>query len=268
MVTFPPCKINLGLHVLARRLDGYHDISTCFYPTPWNDVLEILPGDTLNFTQTGLLIPGALQDNICLTAYHLLRKDFPVPPVQIHLHKIVPTGAGLGGGSSDGAYTLKSLNSVFQLKISQEQLLNYALRLGSDCPLFIIEKPMIGGGRGEILTPAEVDLKGFYLVILNPDIHISTADAYAGVTPGIPQREIQQLIHQPLTSWKLTLTNDFEPAIFKRYPAIQAMKERLYFNGAIYASMSGSGASVFGIFENEIRTENLFKDVKGWSGWL
>ena len=268
MVTFPPCKINLGLHVLARRPDGYHDISTCYYPVPWHDVLEILQGDSLNFTQTGIHIPGDIKDNLCLKAYHLLKNDFPLPGAQIHLHKLIPTGAGLGGGSSDAAYTLKSLNSVFQLKLSQEQLLNYALRLGSDCPLFIIDKPMIGAGRGEILTPAEVDLKGFYLVILNPDIHISTADAYAGVTPAIPQREIQQLIYQPLTSWKSTLTNDFEPSIFKKYPGIQAMKEHLYSNGAIYASMSGSGASVFGIFQKEIGTENLFKDVQRWSGWL
>ena len=268
MVSFPPCKINLGLHVLARRPDGYHDISTCFYSVPWTDVLEILPGKELNFTQTGIPIPGNIEDNLCLKAYQFLKNDFSLPPVQIHLHKVIPTGAGLGGGSSDAAYTLKSLNAVFQLKISQEQLMDYALRLGSDCPLFILDKPKIGGGRGEILAPSDVDLKGFYLVILVPDIHISTADAYAGVTPCIPQSGLLQLIHQPLTSWRSTLSNDFEPSIFKKYPVIRAMKESLYSNGAIYASMSGSGASVFGIFQKEIRTENLFKDVQRWSGWL
>ena len=268
MVSFPPCKINLGLHVLAHRPDGYHDISTCFYPIPWTDVLEILPDKELNFTQTGIPIPGNIQDNLCLKAYHLLKKDFSLPRIQIHLHKIIPTGAGLGGGSSDAAHTLRSLNTIFQLKFSQEQLMDYALRLGSDSPLFILDKPMIGARRGEILTPADVDLKGLYLVILTPDIHISTAEAYAGVTPDISQKSILQVINQPLTSWRSTLTNDFESSIFKKYPVIQAMKERLFSNGAIYASMSGSGASVFGIFEKEIRTENLFKDVQHWSGWL
>ena len=268
MVTFPPCKINLGLHVLARRADGYHDISTCFYPVPWTDVLEVLPDKDLNFTQTGIPIPGNIHDNLCLKAYHLLKEDFSLSPVQIHLHKIIPIGAGLGGGSSDAAHTLRSLNTIFQLKLSQEQLIGYALRLGSDCPFFIRDNPMMGAGRGEQLTPIAIDLKGAYLIILAPNVHVSTAEAYAGVAPRFRDESIAYRVAQPVTSWKTALDNDFEPSIFNKYPLIQSMKERLYSSGAIYASMSGSGASVFGIFENETSIKDSFRDVPHWSGGL
>lgn len=268
MVTFPPCKINLGLHVLVRRPDGYHDISTCFYPVPWTDLLEILPAASLDFKQTGISIPGKLQDNLCLKAYEMLKNDFQLPSVQIHLHKIIPTGAGLGGGSSDAAHTLRLLNSIFQLKLSQQQLMEYALRLGSDCPFFLLDKPMLGRGRGELLVQVPVNLKGFYLVILTPGIHVSTAEAYAGVNPTIPREGLPQMIDRPLTEWKTMLRNDFENSIFKKYPIIQELKERLYSTGAIYASMSGSGSSLFGIFEKEHRIENRFMDVPRWSGWL
>ena len=268
MVTFPSCKINLGLHVLVRRQDGYHDISTCFYPVPWRDALEILPAASLEFKQTGISIPGSTADNLCVKAYEILKGDFQLPPVRIHLHKVIPTGAGLGGGSSDAAHALLSLISIFQLNLSQEQLMGYALRLGSDCPFFTLGEPMIGSGRGELLTRASVNLKGFYLVILTPGIHVATAEAYAGVTPKIPTEKLPQLISEPIASWKATLSNDFETSVFKKYPLLGAMKETLYEQGAIYASMSGSGSSIFGIFEKEARIENLFMDVPRWSGWL
>jgi 4-diphosphocytidyl-2-C-methyl-D-erythritol kinase len=268
MVAFPPCKINLGLHILYKRTDGYHALETCFYPVPWTDILEVIPSDTLAFSQSGDAIPGDPHDNLCLRAYHLLQKDFTLPPVRIHLHKIIPTGAGLGGGSSDGAYTLRLLNDLFNLNLAPTALAAYAAQLGSDCAFFTQDTPQLGTGRGEILTPVDISLKGRFLVLAKPPIHVSTAEAYAGITPATPATGLTQILAQePLAAWKEKLHNDFEASVFARHPPIQALKENLYRAGALYASMSGSGAAVFGIFDQGV---DLAFDpgVAHWSGVL
>ncbi len=268
MIAFPHCKINLGLHVLSKRSDGYHNIETCFYPVPRTDILELIPSSQFSFTQSGLKVDGKDEDNLCVKAFRLLQKEFGIEEVKIHLHKIVPMGAGLGGGSSDAAFTLRLLNQVFDLKLSTEQLKGYASQLGSDCAFFIEDQPLIGTGRGEVLSPASISLKGYYLTLVKPDIHVSTAEAYSGIEPKQPGISIQEILKSPLQEWKGKLTNDFEKSIFKKYPAINNVKERLYSLGAIYSSMSGSGASVFGVFERPIDLKKEFTSMDYWSGEL
>lgn len=241
MIAFPPCKINLGLNVLRRRPDNYHDLETCFYPVPWTDILEVIPSEKFEFTVSGNVIPG--DDNLCVKAYRLL----DVPPAKIHLHKIIPTGAGLGGGSSDAAWTLRLLNDVFALRIPKDELRTIAAKVGSDCAFFIDDVPMIGTGRGELLREAKVDLKGKFIVIVKPDVHVSTAEAYAGINPKESPLDIEEI---PLDEWKDHVKNDFEESIFKRFPTLRDIKQMLYFNGALYASMTGSGSAVYGIFIN------------------
>lgn len=250
MIAFPPCKINLGLHVLARRDDGYHDIDTCFYPVPWTDVLEVIPADTFSFTSSGLAVPGNREDNLCVRAYRLLVADFSMGPALIHLHKAIPFGAGLGGGSSDAAHTLRLLNEVFALGCSEEQLTAYAARLGSDCPFFVDDQPMIGTGRGELLSPVPgLSLQDMYAILVKPPITVSTAEAYAGITPQAHAHAVADLVQQPVARWKEVLGNDFEASVFKKYPLLEKIKRKLYDVGALYASMSGSGATLFGLFE-------------------
>jgi len=268
MVSFPPCKINLGLAVLNKRADGYHNLETCFYPVPWNDILEIIKADTFQFTSSGILIPGSSNDNLCVKAYQLLKKDFNLGPVKIHLHKIIPMGAGLGGGSSDAAHTVLLLNKVFELNLTQKELLSYASQIGSDCAFFIQDKPMIGSGRGEILNPTELQLKNKFLVIIKPDVHISTAEAYAGVKPARPEISLEDIIKLPVQEWKGKLVNDFEKSIFKNHPEVKKAKEKLYHAGALYASMSGSGSSVFGIFDKPVSLQKEFDSLTYWSGEL
>ncbi len=271
MVVFPPCKINLGLNIVAKRSDGYHDIDTCFYPVPWTDLLEILPAKELKMEMSGIAIPGSPEDNICLKAYHLLARDFKIPPVQIFLHKLIPIGAGLGGGSADGAFALKALNSIFDLKLSSDQLRTYAAQLGSDCAFFVDSAPAIGAGRGEELTPISVDLGGKYLVIIKPDIHVSTAEAYEKVKPKAWKMPVQKILEDfPVEEWKHHLENDFESSVFGKFPNIKKIKDSMYEKGALYASMSGSGSSVFGIFESEGYLDAIYSDSSTicWSGWL
>jgi 4-diphosphocytidyl-2-C-methyl-D-erythritol kinase len=264
MVSFPPCKINLGLHIIRKRADGFHDLETCFYPVPWTDILEIIPADILSFTTSGTVIPGNDADNLCLQAYYLLQKDFNLGSVKIHLHKIIPTGAGLGGGSADAAHTIRLLNTVFQLNLPVEKMMAYAAQLGSDCAFFIQDKPMMGTGRGEILQPASLSLKGKYLALIKPTIHVSTAEAYAGISPAQPAVPLQQLLEtHGLAEWKDVIKNDFEETVFNNYPAIAELKAAFYKQGAIYASMSGSGASVFGIFEREV----ALAVPEGYTSW-
>lgn len=267
MVVFPHCKINLGLHVISKRDDGYHNIETCFYPVPWRDVLEIIKSNQFSFSQSGLTIPGNAGENLCVKAYQLLQKDFNLTPVQIHLHKVIPTGAGLGGGSSDAAFTLRALNYIFNLNLSQTALKSYAAQLGSDCTFFIDDKPMLASGRGEILSETSLSLKGKYLVIIKPEIHVSTAEAYAGVKPKQPAQSIFKIISEPILFWKDSLSNDFEESVFKKHAVIKETKEKLYQYGASYASMSGSGAAVFGVFDSPVDLKNLFEGVY-WGGEL
>jgi 4-diphosphocytidyl-2-C-methyl-D-erythritol kinase len=268
MTSFPPCKINLGLHIISKREDGFHDLETCFYPVPWTDILEIIPAKELAFTYSGNAIPGREEDNLCLRAYHLLKADFNIAPVKIHLHKIIPIGAGLGGGSADAAYTLRLLNEIFDLSLSVDQLKNYAPKLGSDCCFFVQDKPMLGTGKGEILTEIDISLKGFYLVIVKPTIHVSTQEAYSGISPKRPTTKIQEILKRPVADWKEVLKNDFEESIFKKYPAIAEIKNRFYSNGAIYASMSGSGSSVFALFEKPVELKKEFVGMDYWRSAL
>ncbi|MBK5278542.1 MAG: 4-(cytidine 5'-diphospho)-2-C-methyl-D-erythritol kinase [Bacteroidia bacterium] len=269
MVTFPHCKINLGLNVIARRGDGFHDIETCFYPIPWTDILEIIPSSKLHFDTTGLVIPGQKQENLCLKAFDLLKKDFDLTPVHIHLHKLLPTGAGLGGGSSDAAFTLRTLNEIFNLNLSVVQLSQYASILGSDCSFFTQQDAMLGTSRGEILTPINVSLKGKFIVLVNPEIHVSTSEAYTGVVTKKSTLSIQSIIEsKSLEKWKDFLINDFEECVFKKYPRIGELKDKLYQAGAVYASMSGSGSAVFGIFDQAIDLRENFDGMTCWSGDL
>ena len=254
MLSFPNCKINLGLHILGKRDDGFHNLETVFYPVPFKDALELIPSTNtgIEFTATGLAVDGNAADNLCVKAYHLLKKDFPeIPTIKIHLHKAIPLGAGLGGGSADAAFMLKLLNEKFKLNLSTDQLINYALQLGSDCPFFIINKPCLATGRGEMLEEIAVDLSAYKIVLINPGIHINTGWAFSNISPAKPARSIKEIIHQPVNTWKDELKNNFETAVFTAHPAIKAIKETLYAQGAMYAAMSGSGSSVFGIFRQD-----------------
>jgi 4-diphosphocytidyl-2-C-methyl-D-erythritol kinase len=262
MVAFPPCKINLGLYVTGKRADGFHDLATCFYPLPWNDMLEVIPSDSFSFTASGLLIAGSPADNLCVRAYQLLKKDFNIPPVAIYLHKIVPLGAGLGGGSADGAWTLRLLNQVFDLNLSSSQLLRYASTLGSDCSFFMFDKPMLGWGRGEVLTETTVDLSQYYFAVAKPPVHVTTAEAFKGISPRKSDHDLKNLLESvPVSDWKTFLRNDFEESIFKKYPAIAALKESMYASGAVYAAMSGSGSAVFGIFSKPVHLNDKFSGM-------
>ena len=255
MIVFPNCKINLGLNIIRKREDGYHDVETVFYPIQINDVLEIIQSETkdsiegVQFTSSGLTINGNTSGNLCVIAYQLLKKDFPsLPSVKMHLHKHIPMGAGLGGGSADGAFALKLLNDKFKLNLSKDQLINYALQLGSDCPFFILNKACHATGRGEILNPIEIDLSNYSFALIHPGIHIATPWAFQQIKPCVKEKTIAEIIKTPIHSWKETLINDFEKAVFEAYPNLKKIKNELYQQGAIYASLSGSGSSLFGIF--------------------
>ncbi len=266
MVSFPHAKINLGLNVVRKRADGYHDLETCFYPIRWTDVLEIIPANDFRFTASGLTIGGKADTNLCVKAYTLLKEAFGLPPIHIHLHKIIPMGAGLGGGSADAAFTLRQLNETFALGLSASALQTYAAQLGSDCAFFISDEPMIGSGRGEILSPIKLSLAEKFLVVIKPQVHVSTQEAYAGIKPHervLPLRDI--LEKKSIGEWKGVLKNDFEESVFKKYPVIADVKAELYNRGAVYASMSGSGSSVFGIFEKETDLRDLFTGMLYWS---
>ena len=249
MLSFPNCKINLGLNITSKRADGFHNIETVFYPVQLNDILEIVQADELKFTSTGLPISGAEESNLCMKAYHLLKQDYArIPPIHIHLHKVIPMGAGLGGGSSDGAFMLALLNNKFSLEITKEQLTNYALLLGSDCPFFVVNKPSFATGRGEILAPINVDLTNYKILLVNPKIHVSTKEAFAGLVPKLPVKTIADNIRKPVEAWKDILTNDFENTLFKQHPDLKLIKDDLYKKGAVYASMTGTGSTLYGIF--------------------
>jgi 4-diphosphocytidyl-2-C-methyl-D-erythritol kinase len=266
MVVFPNCKINLGLHILAKREDGFHNLETVFYPVVLKDVLEIIPAPNSNtdieFSSSGLAVDGTTNDNICIKAYHLLKKDFAqLPNIKMHLHKTIPMGAGLGGGSADGAFALQLLNKKFNLNVSTPKLLNYAAQLGSDCPFFIINKPCYATGRGEMLEEINIDLSKYKIILINPGIHINTGWAFSQLSPALQEKSIKLIIHQPIETWKAELKNDFEKPVFEKYPKIKNIREALYTEGAVYAAMSGSGSTVFGILEKKIAVKR-FTDKK------
>lgn len=260
MVVYPNAKINIGLRVLEKRPDGFHNLETLFYPVKSTDILEITEADKTEMFLYGLKYPGNPDDNLCMKAYQLLKKEFDIPPVEIHLYKKIPVGAGLGGGSSDAAFTLKGLNRLFSLRIPDTELARYASLLGSDCPFFIYNVPMLGTGRGEILTPCSVDrLKNYTVKLVYPPCFVSTADAYGGIIPrnvrvaggeALENTPLPELLSLPVEDWKGRVENDFEKTVFAGYPGLEEYKMRLYEQGAVYASMSGSGSAMFGLFKN------------------
>ncbi len=253
MIVFPNTKINLGLHVLSRRDDGYHDISTAFYPMSWCDSLEIIVSDNkepFTFTQSGIPIHGDLSSNIVYRAWKAISEVKKLPSLLVHLHKNIPIGAGLGGGSSDAAAFIKAAEKLFALEISVEEQVQIASSLGSDCAFFIRNTPLLASGRGDQFRPAHIDLSSYYILLVHPGIHSSTADAYRHVTPAIPANELEDILRLPLPEWKDNLVNDFEASIFSKFPAVRQLKQMMYNNGAIYASMSGSGSAVFGLFSS------------------
>ncbi|MDR3133351.1 MAG: 4-(cytidine 5'-diphospho)-2-C-methyl-D-erythritol kinase [Prevotellaceae bacterium] len=250
MLYFPPAKVNIGLHVTAKRPDGFHEIETLFYPvTSLYDVLEVAPAERFSIRLSGLPVEGAPETNLCVKAYRLLQADFDLPPVTIYLHKVIPPGAGLGGGSSDATATLLALNELFFLQLSYGQLFHYAMQLGSDCAFFLHRQPMLATGRGEVLTTLSgLDLQPYSVVIETPPVFISTAEAYAGITPRLPAQPLASLLAQPVEQWKENVVNDFEAPVFARHPVLAQIKQRLYDAGAVYAAMSGSGSALFGLF--------------------
>jgi 4-diphosphocytidyl-2-C-methyl-D-erythritol kinase len=262
MVTFPNCKINLGLNILQKREDGYHDIETVFYPVPVYDILEIISSseDKTQFHNTGFFA-GSPENNSCLKAFKLLKKDFQkLPEINMHLHKVIPLGAGLGGGSADAAFTLLLLNKKYNLNIPRQQLFEYALQLGSDCPFFLINQPCLAFGRGEILESIKLSLSGYKLLVVNPSIHINTKEIFKEIIPAIPAKKIKEIIEQPVSAWKEELVNDFEKIVFPKYPQIKKIKENMYQQGAVYASMTGTGSTIFGIFNINDRIYPIKKD--------
>lgn len=252
MVTFPNGKINLGLNIVNKRTDGYHDIETVFYPIKLNDAIEVIEKKNIHFSVSGLAIEGDRENNLSIKAFQLLKNDFPqLPPVHLHLHKTIPMGAGLGGGSADGAFTLKLLNKKFDLGLSQKQLIDYSLQLGSDCPFFISNKPCFATGRGELLEQIDLDLSNYKIVIVHPGVHVSTAWAFSTIRAVAPKKSVKEIIKQPIETWKNELKNDFEEPVFNKYPEIKKIKDDLYTAEAIYSSMSGSGSAVYGLFKKD-----------------
>jgi 4-diphosphocytidyl-2-C-methyl-D-erythritol kinase len=267
MVIFPNAKINIGLNVVERRADGYHNLETIFYPVKINDVLEVIESDKLSFESSGLPIPGKMEDNLCIKAYYLLKKDHNIPPVKIHLHKHIPIGSGLGGGSADAAFFIRLMDQNFNLKLSADKMQGYARKLGADCAFFIESKPVFAFEVGDEFEPIKLDLSNYKIVLVMPDVQVSTAEAYRGVKPAEVKTSLIELIQLPVTSWKKHIKNDFEETIFKNHALIRGVKADLYQAGALFASMSGSGASVFGIFDktpdlSHLETDNLvFYDI-------
>ena len=267
MIVFPNAKINLGLRVHRKREDGFHEIESCFLPVPWTDVLEVIESEEEKFTFSGLPIPGSYEDNLVWKAYELLKKEFSIPSVLIHLHKDIPMGGGTGGGSSDGAFMLKALNELFQLGIPIADLEEYASGLGSDCPFFIRNRPAVATGRGTDLQEISLDLKGMHILMINPGIHISTQEAYSNIQIGTVQEgNVGAFLSDPMENWKDTLVNDFEGYAFSAYPEIGRIKEKLYHHGAVFASMTGSGATVFGIFDQSPNALEFPDSYASWSG--
>ena len=275
MITQPHVKINLGLNVLRKRPDGYHDLETLFVPChDLHDTLEIVTGEDYSRTLAGLrerygsltqaispdgklMVTLARREGIdwdplkdlCAKAYSLLSQDFQLPPMKIFLEKTSPVGAGLGGGSADAAFALKMMASLAGLPLDDAQLAAYAAALGSDCAFFMYDRPMFGSGRGEVLEPFDLSLEGWKLKVVVPEgVAVSTADAYRGIVPRLPQKTLREILRQDPSTWRETLVNDFETTVFQKYPQLPAVKEKLYAEGAVYAAMSGSGSAFFGIF--------------------
>lgn len=260
MVVFPNAKINLGLEVLRKRKDGFHDIDSVFFPIPLCDAMELMPDKQLKkdvWHFSGLHISGRPTDNLCSGALKLLREKFDVPKLTIFLHKVIPMGAGLGGGSSDGSFVIRALNKKCQLNMSDEEMKEMALQLGSDCPFFINNEPAQATGRGEVLRPVDPGLQGKYLVLIHSEIHVSTAEAYAKMEVDESHESPAQIVKKPIEEWRHLLRNRFEEYAFVEYPELARTKEKLYQSGALYASMTGSGSAIYGIFDRKVERQRF-----------
>ncbi len=272
MVIFPKAKINLGLRITARRPDGFHDIETVFYPVSLCDILELAinndeqGGDI--FSLTGTRLDGEQDNNLVIRAVRKLRESYSLPPLKIHLHKVIPPGAGLGGGSSDAAGALKTMNRIFELALSAQELKSIALELGSDCPFFIDCQPAFATGRGEILKHVDPVLEGLHIILVNPGIRISTREAYGRCTPSEAGVTLSELIHYPVAEWRSHIINDFEKTVFEQYPQIGIIKKILYNHGALFSSMSGSGSAVYGIYAGKPEVPEILRDHVIYNGIL
>lgn len=272
MVTFPNAKINLGLDVVSKRPDGYHNLETVFYPIPLEDVLEITIVKDANapdftFTMHNAVFDGDNNDNLVVKAYKILAADHKLPKVEMALYKNIPTGAGLGGGSADAAFALKMLNEIAGLALSDDILEEYAAQIGADCAFFISNTPAYATGIGNILTPTTCNISGYTLVLVKPEIHISTKQAYSLVRPAAPETPLTEIAKLPVEQWKGLMKNDFEKSVFAAHPSMERIKEQLYEIGAVYASMSGSGSSFFGIFKEEQDIEKIKAQFTGMFCW-
>jgi len=272
MIQFPNAKINLGLNILRKRSDGYHELETLFYPIGLKDGLEFIENkqNKINFSGSGIPLNIDLEENIVVKAYRLVAADHSLPGLDIHLHKVIPFGAGLGGGSSDAAFLLKGLNEYFELGLTVDQLKGYALKLGADCSFFIENRPAYATGIGEKLQSIDLSLSGCYLVLVKPPFGVGTKEAYAGIKPSIPQFPLSDVIHQPVDTWQECIVNDFEASVFPVFPDIAGIKSKLLDSGAFYAAMSGSGSSVFGLFkgESKLKKEDFPADYFFWENWI
>lgn len=248
MVVFPNAKINIGLHVVSKRTDGYHNLETVLYPVPLTDALEMAESDRTAISFSGLAVDGPPENNLVLKAYYLLKSDFDLPPVRFHLHKVIPSEAGLGGGSSDAAFTLKMLNDFFQLGINGKQLKSYAAKLGSDCPFFIDNKPVLATGTGVEFSSLRIDISDYKIVVVKSKVSVSTVLAYKNVIPSKPAFNLDEISELKVSDWRNRVVNDFEKYVFTEFPEIENLKSKLYENGAVYASMTGSGSAVYGLF--------------------
>ena len=255
MVCFPNCKINIGLYITSKRPDGYHDLETIFLPLPLTDVLEVVPAPETTLNLSGIPVQGDVTDNLVMKAWQLLRADFPdrIGNAATYLHKVIPSGAGLGGGSSDGAFMLQTLNTVFGLDLTADRLAAYALQLGSDCPFFIPNRPIFASGRGELFNDVALNLSGHAIQLLCPHVHVSTAAAFKMISPRPAPYNLRHIGELPIAHWKDHISNDFEMPVFAAHPQLARLKETLYASGALYASMSGSGSALYGIYPKGLR---------------
>ncbi len=250
MIVFPNAKINIGLNVISKREDGYHNLETIFFPVKLADALEFAEAENTTLTTSGIQIDSLPEQNLVLKAFHLLKSDFNLPSLHFHLHKVIPFGAGLGGGSSNAAFTLKMLNGYYNIGLSSQELESYAAQIGADCPFFIHNKPTLATGIGNKFHNIELDLSGYEIVILKPNVSVSTPEAYKDVIPRNPKYRLTEIIKTPVDDWKNLIVNDFEKSVSRKYPQIAELKQLLYDLGAGFASMSGSGSAVFGIFRH------------------
>ncbi len=267
MLYYSNAKINLGLNIIEKRKDGFHNIETVFYPLSLQDAIEFVPSEMVSLTSSGIQLDCELEQNLIIKAYRLLQEDFDLPILKFHLHKIIPFGAGLGGGSANAASTLIELNKFYNLKLSESQLMRYASKLGSDCAFFIKNKSVFAEQKGDVFSELELDLSAYQILLIHPGFGVSTPEAYAGVCPRVAKVSVAKIAQRNVNSWKDNLRNDFEETVFQKYPILDEIKQKMYNNGAVYASMSGSGSSMFGIFENQAEDID-FGSFWSWKGQL